>query len=121
MDRLNGVLQGYPWGDRQAFVDVLGVPRDGPPLAELWMGAHTSAPSELVADGRTLDLVIAEDPQLALGREVASQFGSLPYLFKFLAAARPLSIQTHPDAEQARIGFDREEADGVPIDARTRT
>ena len=33
--------------------------------------------------------------------------GPLPYLLKVLAAAEPLSMQTHPDAAQAREGFAR--------------
>jgi mannose-6-phosphate isomerase len=39
---------------------------------------------------------------------------------KVLAAAEPLSLQTHPTATQATAGFDRENAAGVPIDAPTR-
>ena len=31
--------------------------------------------------------------------------GPLPYLLKVLAAAQPLSLQTHPSAEQAQAGY----------------
>ena len=31
--------------------------------------------------------------------------GPLPYLLKVLAAAEPLSLQTHPNAEQAKAGY----------------
>jgi mannose-6-phosphate isomerase len=37
----------------------------------------------------------------------------LPYLVKILAAALPLSIQLHPDAEQAAEGYAREDGAGV--------
>ena len=37
----------------------------------------------------------------------------LPYLLKVLAAAEPLSLQTHPTPAQAHDGFDREEAAGI--------
>jgi mannose-6-phosphate isomerase len=37
-----------------------------------------------------------------------------------LAAASPLSLQAHPTPEQARAGFDRENAAGVPLDAPFR-
>jgi mannose-6-phosphate isomerase len=41
-----------------------------------------------------------------LGGEVVGRFGArLPYLMKVLAAAAPLSLQAHPDAEQARERF----------------
>ena len=36
------------------------------------------------------------------GTPLSSVTGELPYLLKVLAAARPLSLQTHPDADQAR-------------------
>jgi mannose-6-phosphate isomerase len=37
-----------------------------------------------------------------------------------LAAAEPLSIQAHPSHEQARRGWARENAEGVPVDAPRR-
>jgi mannose-6-phosphate isomerase len=52
---------------------------------------------------------------------VAARFdGKLPFLFKVLAAERPLSIQAHPNLEQARAGFARENAAGIPLDAPNR-
>ena len=45
-------------------------------------------------------------PDGLLGAAVADEFGPrLPYLLKVLAAAAPLSLQAHPDAEQAEAGF----------------
>jgi mannose-6-phosphate isomerase len=44
----------------------------------------------------------------------------LPFLFKLLAAERPLSIQAHPDADQARSGWERENSLGIPLDAPHR-
>jgi len=44
----------------------------------------------------------------------------LPFLFKVLAAAEPLSLQAHPNSNQARLGFDEEERQGVPHSARHR-
>src|SRR5690606_27276016 len=46
--------------------------------------------------------------------------GPLPFLLKVLAIEAPLSLQVHPDLEQARQGFAREEASGIPRDARER-
>ena len=52
---------------------------------------------------------------------MAERFGNqLPYLFKVLAAAQPLSIQAHPDRERARIGFARENRSAIPLDAPDR-
>jgi mannose-6-phosphate isomerase len=49
-----------------------------------------------------------------LGDQIFDRFGRLPFLVKILAVERPLSIQVHPSAEQAREGFTRERARGLP-------
>lgn len=119
--RLENTVQRYAWGSRTAIPDLLGAARDGEPWAELWLGAHPSAPSR-AAGGMALDRLIASHPGELLGPRVTDAFGArLPFLFKILAAARPLSIQCHPDAEQARAGFARENQRGVPLDARERS
>jgi mannose-6-phosphate isomerase len=57
--------------------------------------------------------VIAAGPQETLGAAAAAEFGPrLPYLLKLLAAEEPLSLQAHPDVEQARARF-AAERDGV--------
>jgi mannose-6-phosphate isomerase len=64
---------------------------------------------------------IAVDPSGVLGRRVVEQFGPrLPYLLKVLAAERPLSLQAHPDPDQAAAGYAAEEAAGVPLTAPHR-
>ncbi len=114
----------YAWGSKTFIPELLGrtVPA-GRPAAELWMGAHPRAPSRVQANGRpvTLDRFISQDPEGTLGPRAAGRFqGKLPFLFKILAVERPLSIQAHPDREQARAGFLRENAAGTPIDAADR-
>jgi mannose-6-phosphate isomerase len=44
----------------------------------------------------------------------------LPFLFKVLAAETPLSIQAHPNPEQAERGFDADEAAGIDVEAPQR-
>lgn len=90
MRTIHGFAQHYPWGDTTAIPLILGVPSDGRPWAELWLGTHADGPSTL-----------------ADGRQLAEESGELPYLLKLLAAARPLSLQTHPNEEQAADGFER--------------
>jgi mannose-6-phosphate isomerase len=87
---IDGVIQRYAWGDPTFIPELLGREPDGEPWAELWLGTHPSGPSRF-DDGTLL-------------RDVT---GPLPYLLKVLAAARPLSLQTHPDAEQAADGHAR--------------
>jgi len=114
--RLENPIMDYAWGSRHAIAGLQGRPVPSPaPEAELWMGAHPKAPSRV--EGRSLAEIIAADPVGVLGAGAAAAFdGRLPYLFKLLAAAEPLSIQAHPDAGQALVGFAREEALGLPLD-----
>ncbi|HZP50168.1 mannose-6-phosphate isomerase, class I [Actinocrinis sp.] len=124
MDLLRNTVQPYAWGSPTAIPQLLGVDNpEGTAQAELWMGAHPTAPSKLTRAAReiSLDQVIAAAPELELGEATAERFnGRLPFLLKVLAARKALSIQLHPDRAQAEAGFAAEEARGVPRDARER-
>jgi mannose-6-phosphate isomerase len=102
-------IQPYAWGARgaDAFIpNLLGIePEPDTPYAELWMGAHPNAPSQVVVDGAQVSLrqLVAQYPREILGQAVAERFsGQLPFLFKVLSTAESLSIQAHPTKEQAR-------------------
>jgi mannose-6-phosphate isomerase len=103
MRMVRGVAQHYAWGDPVAIPQLLGQPADGRPWAEWWLGTHPSAPS-LLEDRTPLSTVS----------------GELPYLLKLLAAAQPLSLQTHPDRATAEAGFARENAASIAIDSAAR-
>ncbi|MDT5036888.1 MAG: mannose-6-phosphate isomerase [Micromonosporaceae bacterium] len=120
MELLDNPIRRYAWGSRTAIATLQGRPTPtAGPEAELWMGAHPDSPSTV--DGVPLTEVIAADPAAVLGAGTLARFGArLPYLMKILAAAEPLSLQAHPDPEQARAGFAAEEATGVPADAPGR-
>jgi mannose-6-phosphate isomerase len=114
---LENPIQNYAWGSHVSLATIRGAraPTDEPE-AELWMGAHPSASSLVATNGRRslLELTQAE-PDAMLGAVVRSDFeGRLPFLLKLLAAAEPLSLQAHPTKAQARAGFAREEAAGIP-------
>ncbi|MFF2043803.1 mannose-6-phosphate isomerase, class I [Kitasatospora sp. NPDC058170] len=124
--RLANPVRDYAWGSVTAIPGLTGDAPTGAPQAELWMGAHPSAPSAVVAfddDGPVpLDRRIADDPEGELGPDTVRRFGpQLPFLFKVLAAERALSLQVHPTLAQARAGFAAEEARGIPLDAAHRT
>ena len=119
MDPLTGSVQHYAWGSTTALPAFLGVEPDGRPQAELWLGAHESAPS-LLGD-RSLAAVIAADSDGVVGEAAVAEFGpQLPYLLKVLAAAQPLSLQAHPSRAGAEAGFAREEEAGLERSAPTR-
>lgn len=123
MDVMRNPVRRYAWGSHTQIAELLGVPPDGGPQAELWLGAHPSAPSRVTRDGRsrTLDAVVAADPERELGAAVIAAFGDrLPYLFKVLAVAAPLSLQAHPSCAQAEAGYAAEERRGVPLAAAER-
>ena len=93
------------------------------PQAELWMGVHPKAPSKVLYDGEWMSLpeFVRKDPQGVLGESTAKKFSNeLPFLFKVLAATKPLSIQAHPSRDQAQAGFARENEMKIPLDASNR-
>lgn len=123
--RLRNPIREYAWGSHRALAELTGRPAPtAGPEAELWMGAHPSAPSQVEGDTGPVSLLewIGRDPDAVLGRAVARRFGGeLPFLFKVLAPERALSIQTHPDADRARRGFARENAAGLAADDPRRS
>jgi mannose-6-phosphate isomerase len=117
---LQNTIRDYAWGSPTAIPELTGVEPDGRPQAELWMGAHESAPSVLPS-GESLYDVVSAAPADVLGPETAERFdGRFPFLAKLLAAAQPLSIQAHPSPRQAVDGYARDEAAGIPRDAADR-
>jgi mannose-6-phosphate isomerase len=119
--RLDNPLRPYAWGSPDFIPALLGNEANGEPVAEMWMGAHPAAPSALAATGLSLADFIADDPETVLSSEVSARFGDrLPFLLKVLAADKPLSIQAHPNVDEARAGFAAENARGVPIGAPGR-
>jgi len=125
MDLLRPVVRPYAWGSRTAIAELQGRPVPAPgPEAELWMGAHPSAPSGVGPDAgwpTALDTVIAADPVRELGPECALRFGGrLPFLLKVLSAERALSIQVHPSRAQAQAGFLADDERGLAPDDPAR-
>lgn len=121
---LINVIQEYAWGSITAIPELLGTtPNPQRPQAELWMGAHPKAPSRVRLGDRDSSLadVIAAQPVDLLGKAAAGKFANqMPFLFKVLAAAQPLSIQAHPGKKQAVAGFEKENEMGIPLDAPHR-
>lgn len=121
---LKNLVQEYAWGSHTAIPKLLDEPTPSEkPQAELWMSAHPKTSSEAIINGKRLPLIelIEKHPAEILGKSIAEKFnGKLPFLFKILAAARPLSVQAHPGLQQAREGFKRENNLGIPLTAPNR-
>ena len=75
-----GVVRDYAWGRVDAMQPWTGHASGGPE-AELWFGTHEAAPSPVIA---------------AFGGTAPVE---APLLVKLLAAAKPLSIQVHPQRD----------------------
>ncbi|NLT51862.1 MAG: mannose-6-phosphate isomerase, class I [Ignavibacteria bacterium] len=105
---LESSIQNYQWGTKNddAFIPkLLGIePEKDKPYAELWIGAHKKLSSQVITDAGKVkfDDFINQYPEEILGKKAAGKFNNqLPYLFKILSAAEALSIQAHPNKEQA--------------------
>lgn len=102
--RIGNTPRDYAWGSTTAIAGLLGTEPSGGPEAELWLGAHPGSPARIL------------DPEQTGGAADLAHWPAterLPYLLKVLAAAGPLSLQAHPSSEQARAGFERENAAGL--------
>jgi mannose-6-phosphate isomerase len=121
--RLINPVKRYDWGSPYWIPRLLRLENpEKEPWAELWMGAHPGSPSTARVQDKEISLnqLIAANPSRYLGKEGAANGGGLPFLFKLLAAAKPLSIQAHPGREQARQGWQAENERGIPQDAPER-
>ncbi|HCL5270300.1 TPA: mannose-6-phosphate isomerase [Salmonella enterica] len=124
MQKLINSVQNYAWGSKTALTELYGIANpQQQPMAELWMGAHPKSSSRITAaNGETVSLrdAIENNKTALLGETVANRFGELPFLFKVLCAAQPLSIQVHPNKRNSETGFAKENAAGIPMDAAER-
>jgi len=120
---MNNVIQNYAWGSKTSLNQLFSISNpDLAPQAEMWMGAHPNGCSSVLHQGISSKLsdLITDNPQQFLGKETASKFGQLPYLFKILAAEQALSIQVHPSKAQAESGYAKEQQLGIPLTASNR-
>lgn len=104
--KLQNQARDYAWGSKTLIPDYFGIAATGRPMAEIWFGTHAGSPTRL-----------AENHSVSLREHIGKD---LSFLLKLLAADAPLSIQAHPNLQQARDGFDRENAAGVPLDSAAR-
>lgn len=117
MKRLDNPVRHYAWGSTDTIPNLIGVPSNGQPYAELWLGANERA-SSLQVDGVdrvSLTEVVEAAPAETLGPSWEAS-RRLPFLAKVLAVREPLSLQVHPPAAATARGFAAEEAAGLDRD-----
>ncbi|MDP8219074.1 MAG: mannose-6-phosphate isomerase, class I [Candidatus Theseobacter exili] len=107
---LNNRILHYSWGTKgkdafiPEFLDIETL--NDIPYAELWIGAHDKSSSEAIIDGKAypLNQLISDYPVETLSQEVLKAFSnSLPFLLKVISVGKALSIQVHPDKQQAKL------------------
>ena len=101
LSRISGVTKNYDWGSKDLVPDFFGLETPSKPIAEIWFGTHPLGESETVGDHKPLSE--------SLGKK-------LSFLVKILSAERALSIQVHPNPQQAKDGFHFEQAQGIAVD-----
>ncbi len=108
--RIQGQVQAYQWGGKTFLPQLLGYRNERElPQAEYWLGTHPNARAVSLDDKTPLDELLA-----------AHGAAPLQFLLKILDVQDMLSIQAHPNKQQAREGFAREDALGIALDAKKR-
>jgi mannose-6-phosphate isomerase len=120
--KLEGKVMHYAWGGYDFIPQTLGIQNtERKPFAEYWLGVHPLAPTVIKnGDEKSLASFIESDPENILSSSVYSKFQTLPFLLKVQDVREVLSIQVHPNKQQAEIGFDNEDKAGIPINALHR-
>ena len=116
---LEGKVQHYAWGGYNFIPSLIN--KENPtqlPFAEYWLGAHPGNSSDVIVDEHMivpLNAFIEHDPTARLGTKAFEVYPNLPFLLKVLDVREMLSIQVHPDKENAITEFEKENAAGIPI------
>src|SRR5579864_1484598 len=101
--RFEPILRPMLWGGSRLAEYFTGSP-PSEPIGESWILSDEGEQLSRVADGpfqgRTLRELMQQYGERLLGCPVASS-GRFPLLLKFIDAQRDLSVQVHPDDEQA--------------------
>jgi mannose-6-phosphate isomerase len=119
---LNGSIKHYDWGGFSFLPNLLGSTNvSHQPFAEYWLGVNPADPSKVIHDNQTMFLAdfISENKQEVLGK-AAKHFDTLPFLLKILDVRDMLSIQVHPNKEQALEGYKAENEKGIGLDKPSR-
>ena len=106
--KIRGIVKNYAWGNSDFIPSLIGG-YTGEAQAELWFGAHHLGD----ADAGEIKLsTLIHDDESYLGSELYHRYnGRLPLLMKVLAVEKPLSLQCHPNKEEASSGWKRERKD----------
>ncbi len=101
--RFTPILREYLWGGRRLGSELGKSIGAGPHYAESWEvvdhGAEQSTVAEGPLAGKTLHEIVTQAGRAVFGRHQPRR--QFPLLFKFLDCHQTLSVQVHPNDEQA--------------------
>ena len=100
LSRISGATKNYDWGSKDLVPNFFGLAESSEPIAEIWFGTHPLGESQGLAENTSLSEILGK---------------RLSFLVKILSAERALSIQVHPNPEQAKAGFALEQNQAIPI------
>jgi mannose-6-phosphate isomerase len=106
--RFEPIFKSMLWGGRRLPAFLNREPHNDDPIGEAWLISDVEGNSSRVIDGplagATLRELLVLDPERILGQSPSSQ-GRFPLLLKFIDSRQELSVQVHPNDEQAaRLG-----------------
>lgn len=103
--RFEPIFQYRLWGGRR-LGDWLDTPLPDGPIGEAWVLSDREDHASRVADGplkgATITQLMAQSKTLVLG-DLAERFDRFPLLLKFLDVSQMLSVQVHPQDDQADL------------------
>ncbi len=77
--KLENQIQNYAWGSKTFIPELLGKDTTSQePQAELWMGSHLQASSQVIMNGKKKSLrdVILSNPEEMLGEKISRKFNN---------------------------------------------
>src|SRR5438067_5018518 len=102
--RFEPIFKSTLWGGRRLPAMLRREPPTADPVGEAWVLSDVDGNPSTVADGPlagvTLRELLASDPGRVLGPARAAN-GRFPLLLKYIDARQELSVQVHPNDEQA--------------------
>ncbi len=110
--KIKPAIKDYAWGNEDFIADLLSIEKNGP-MAELWIGANRQGSAIVEVSGQKLCDVLDDNPSFC-----GCKADDFPFLLKVLAISQSLSIQCHPDSEQAKRGYESEAKKRLKVDRK---
>src|SRR4051812_18850790 len=99
--RFAPIFKSAIWGGRRIAQYFPNAPADGP-ISEVWLISDVESNVSVVAEGALAGTTLRELMQTRRDELGLPHHATFPLLIKIIDAAQPLSVQVHPNDEQAQ-------------------